>query len=1127
MFTHLHIHTEYSLLDGVNRLSPLISKVKELGMNACAITDHGSMYGVFRFFTEMKKNGLKPIIGCEIYIAPRTRLDKEHGTDNKLYHMTLLAKNLVGYKNLIKIVSIGHMEGFYFKPRVDLETLEKYSEGIIALSGCLSGVVAKEILNNNETKAIENLQTYSKIFKENFFLEISRNKMPEQELVNAKLIEYSKKYKIPLVATCDSHYLNQEDYEVQEVLWCIADGKTIDDPTRRKLKSHEFYIKSPQEMEKLFEDLPEAIENTQKINDSIEDFEISFGRTEPIYNELPSGYTSQTYLKELAYQGAKKHYGEITKELRERIEYELSVINDKQYNDYFLIMQMIVNYCRENGIVVGMRGSGTGSVVAYCTGITSIDPIKWGLYFERFLNPERKSAPDFDLDIEDKGRDKLIDFVISKFGEENVKRIITFGKLQTRQAIRDVSRVLGIDLAIADKLSKMVVILFGKSKPIDYMIENNSEFKEIIESSKEVLKMAEIVRKIAGLSRGVSVHACGMIIAPKPVTEYVPIQRDAHNEGLGITQYEFTQLEDVGLMKFDFLGLRNLNVIGTTLKKLKYDKNIDLDLIHLHQDDKKAFEIIKNCDTVGVFQMEGEGMKKSIRLIDPDNLEEVCYLLAAYRPGPMEFIPTYAQVKFKKQGAQYLIPELEPILNITNGVVTYQEQVIRIAVDLAGYTMGQADAFRKAMGKKLLDVMEKEKPIFLEGTGKKGFDKDKMLALWELLEKFANYGFNKAHSAMYATVAYWTAYLKAHYPLEFLASLLEGDLDKFERIIIDLEECSRLGFDVLPPRINKSDYYFTVEGKKGIRFGLAAIKNVGKDIMKAIVKERKDNGEYLSLDDLIFRNINNKLQKRVVEYLVKCGSLDEFGDRQAMLEILDNIFDKAKKQKLILSQGQIDFFSNNTSITIGKSELDQNIHSPVHQNLHWEKELLGLYFSSHPLDPLKEFFATKKTINIRDAKLLKDGSLVILGCLITKVKRISTKKNERMAFLTVEDKTGTIDIIVFPRSYEEMKDLFEPNRPLLIAGRVNMKDQVVSVIFEKAKFIDEEKFSSDFDGIVLKITKKHKKKSLDGLKSYIQNNPGDTKVKIVMLDKEKPKTIDLRNGITLTREGKEIINEFI
>ncbi len=1128
MFTHLHVHTEYSLLDGVIRIKDLVAKLQESNMSACAITDHGVMYGAIKFFDEMKKAGLKPIIGCEVYIAPRTRHEKESNIDNKYYHMTLIAQNEKGYKNLLKIVSIGHMEGYYYKPRVDKEILEKYNDGIICLSGCLGGVLSKHLKQGQKEIALENAKYYSNIFKDRFYVEVQRGGYEEEELVNTGLIEIAKELNLPLVATADAHYLNKGDNQLQEVIWCIADGKTIDDPTHRKAYSDYTYILNEQEMRERFADIPEAVDNTQVIVDSIEDYSVKFGRVEPVYGHLPEGLSPKELLKKLAYEGCTTNYGEMTQPLQERIDYELKVIDDKGYNDYFLIVQDIVNFCRRNDIVVSMRGSGTGSVVAYNIGITSIDPIGWELYFERFLNPERPSAPDFDIDMEDRQRDKVIQFVIDEFGVDSVKQIITFSKLQTRQAIRDISRVLKIDLSIADKLSKMVEVQFGKTKPIDYMIEHNPEFKEIIESDPKVLEMAEMVRKLAGLARGVSVHACGIIITPSHVVEYVPIQRDAHNEGIGITQYEFGELEGVGLMKFDFLGLRNLNVIGTTLKKIKATTGKTIDLLRLDWKDKKAFKVIQNCETVGVFQMEGEGMKRTIRLIIPDTMEDICYLLAAYRPGPMEFIPTFADVKHGRDTVHYLFPELESILKITNGVITYQEQVIRIAVDIAGYSMGEADALRKAMGKKKMDVMEQEKPKFIQGAIDKGFAEDKVKELWELLVKFANYGFNKAHSAMYATVAYWTAYLKGHYPLQFMAALLEGDLDNFNRVVIDMEECSRLGFKLLPPDINNSGYYFTIEGKDSIRFGLAAIKNVGKDIMKTIVNEREENGVYKSIDDLIFRNMKNKIQPKVVEYLAMAGILDSFGDRNAIISIVSKIFDKQKKDLRTLEIGQMGIFgsTDNSTNDIEVTQIPAGT-TPTFQILQWEKELLGLYFSSHPLDGLQEFFALKNVVPIKHLPEKRPGSLVIVGGLITAVKRITTKKNERMAFLSVEDKTGSIDALVFPSKYEEMKDQFIPNKPVLIAGRLSERDGAYAVVFEKSMYIDEQKHASEFDGIILRISKGQDKKEISKLKEYISTHPGDRAVKLIIEGTKDNQIMDIKQRIEITEEFHQLASKFV
>ncbi|MDD3475015.1 MAG: DNA polymerase III subunit alpha, partial [Candidatus Dojkabacteria bacterium] len=1067
MFTHLHLHTEFSLLDATTRIDDLIEKLKETGMKSCAITDHGNLYGAFKFKSHMEEAGLKPIIGCEIYVAPRKMEDKEFGIDNKYFHLVLLAKNLQGYKNLIKIVSIAHMEGFYYKPRIDIETLSKYTEGIIALSACLAGPVSQPLLNDQYDKAKEEAEKYSELFKNNFYIEIQRNGMEEQEVVNKGLLKIAKELNLPIVATCDSHYLNKEDAEIQEILWCINDGKTWDDPERRTMPTNEFYVKTSEEMEELFKDLPEAVESTQKIAESIEEYDATFGRVEPHFLDLPNGETPKNYLRKLTLEGMKEKYPDADKKLLERIDYELEIIDDKGYNDYFLVVRDFVIFCRENDIVVGMRGSGCGSVVAYCIDITNIEPIGWELYFERFLNPERNSPPDFDIDIADKGRDEVIDYTIKKYGEDNVKQIITFGKLQTRQAIRDVARVIDVDLATADKLSKMVEIVFGKSKDIDYMIEHNPEFAEIIHSSSDTEKLAEIVRKVQGLHRNVGTHACGIIITPEPVVEYCPIQHDAHGGGIGMTQYEMKDIEPVGLMKFDFLGLRNLNVIGAAIKKIEVNRKRKIDLRDLNPKDKESFKVIRSGHTVGIFQMESEGMKRTIRALKPETQEDICYILAAYRPGPMQYISEYVAVKNGQQDPDYIFDDLEPVLRVTNGVITYQEQVMKIAQIVGGYTLGAADLLRRAMGKKIMEQMEAEKPKFVKGAKENGYDEEKVERLWDKLLQFANYGFNKAHSASYATISYWTAYLKTHYPLEFMAALLEGDLDNFDRVIIDLNECERLGIDVLPPTINKSKFYFTIENDKDIRFGLGAIKNVGEDIVKEIVKEREENGEYQNLDDFIYRLIDTKIGKKAIEYLIMAGTMDEFGDRNALIKATESIYDKAKKEKASFSAGQMDIFSlgedDNKKRTIIATPLPDIEKTPVNQILEWEKELLGIYFSSHPLDNLQDFFESKGVINIKSALEKKNNELVVLGVLVTKVRRITTKKGEMMAFLTVEDKSGSTDVIVFPRSYKEMKEVLEEGKPILIVGRVNVRANDKSIILEKAKYVDESKHDSNLD----------------------------------------------------------------
>ena len=1128
MFTHLHLHTEYSLLDATTRLPDLIEKLKTSGMKSCAITDHGNMYGVFKFANMMKEEGLKPILGCEMYIAPREMYKKEHGIDNNYFHIVLLAKNQTGYKNLMKIVSVGHMEGFYYKPRIDFETLSQYTEGIIALSACLAGPISRPLMENNYDKALEAAKKYASIFKDNFYVEIQRNGMIEQEQVNEGLIKIANELNLPLVATCDSHYLNREDAEIQEILWCINDGKTMEDPGKRSMPTNEFYVKTSEEMEELFKDIPEAISNTQKIADQVEEYEISFGRIEPHFLDLPEGETASSFLRKLTYEGAEKKYKNITDELKERIDYELCVIDEKGYNDYFLVVRDFVMFCRNNDIVVGMRGSGCGSVVAYAIDITNIEPIEWHLYFERFLNPERESPPDFDIDIADKRRDELIQYTIDKYGIDNVKQIGTFSKLQTRQALRDVSRVIGVDLSIADQLSKMVEIVFGKAKGVDYMIEHNPEFAELINSSEKTKHLAEIVRKVTGLCRGTSTHACGIIVTPDPVVNYCPIQRDSHGGGIGMTQYEMADAEGTGLMKFDFLGLRNLNVIGEAIKKIEVNRKEKVNLRELNREDKATFQIMQEGNTVGIFQMESEGMKRTIKSVAPESQEDICYILAAYRPGPMQFIPEYVAVKRGEKEAEYIFPELKPILDVTNGVITYQEHIMTIAQQIGGYSLGSAANLMKLMSKKKYDKVEKEKPLFMEGAKKKGFDEEKLNQLWEKLLLFANYGFNKAHSASYATVSYWTAYLKAHYPLEFMAALLEGDLDNFDRVIIDLNECERLGIDLLPPTINKSGYYFDPEGENSIRYGLGGIKNVGDDITKSIVKERKENGEYKNLDDFIDRTFDF-VPKRAVEYLIMSGTMDDFGPRNALLEITPSIYERKKQENKTKDLGQIDIFSLGNideKKAIQETPLPDVPKVPLTQILQWEKELLGLYFSSHPLDNLQEFFQMKKAIPIKSALEKKDSDLVVLGVLITKIRKITTKKGQMMAFLSMEDKSGSVDGIIFPRTYETMKDTLVSGKPMLVAGRLNIREGEKSIMVEKAMLVDEERFSSKFDGVTFRIKPSHTEEEIKELKQFIKESNGNTPVKIMVNDGDKIKTVILGKKIDMNADTKKWLRKF-
>ncbi len=1130
-FTHLHLHSEFSILDGTIRIPQLVEYLQENGMDSCALTDHGNMYGSFKFHSAMNKAGLKPILGMEIYIAPRSLTQKEAGVDNRYTHLVVLAKNRQGYQNLIKLASIGSLEGFYYKPRVDMQVLAEHSEGLIATTACLGGHVSKYLNSGDDEKAEQNLLQLQEVFKDDLYVEIQRNGIPAQEPVNEKLITLAKKHSLPLVATCDAHYLRKEDSMIQEILWAIADGKTLDDESRRKLDSNEFYVKTPEEMSKLFEDLPEAVENTQEIAGKVEQYDLTFGRIQPHYLALKEGETAQSRLRKMAEEGIVRRFGKMTPELQDRIDMELEIIHDKGYDDYFLVTQEIVQFCRDNRIEVGMRGSGCGSLVAYAIGITFIDPLAWELYFERFLNPERNSPPDFDLDIADRRRDEVIEFVRKRYGATHTRMIGTFGKLQTRAAIRDVSRVLGVSLQVADELSKRVEVVFGKARSIDYMLENDPEFRAIVESDPQIGQMVDIVRKISGMIRGVSQHACGMVITPEPVDTYVPLQKDQQRGHIGMTQYEFPELEDAGLMKFDFLGLRNLSVLGDARDKVEERHGITIDLDTLDMTDEKTFDLICAGKTVGVFQLESPGMRKTIKLLQPRTMEELSYLIAAYRPGPIGFIPEYAAIKNGEKEMDLLFPELEPILGVTNGIITYQEQVIRIAVDFAGYTMGAADKLRKAMGKKKMDIMEAEKPKFISGIIASGYSEEIANELWERLLKFANYGFNKAHSAAYATVSYRTAYLKAHYPLEFMAALLENDLDNFDRIVVDLQECDRMGINVLPPDVNKSGVSFISEGDNAIRFGLAGIKNVGEEAVKSIIKEREENGEYKSIDDFVRRNIGEKLNKSLVENLVKAGATDAFGDRKQILAVLEKLFTKYKKEAEVQKMGQINLFGQTEDASSSGSSDDLPLPSDIHttrsEKLKWEKELLGIYMTSHPLDDVVEFLAEKKAKTIAEIREInpKSKKLLVVGAMVSTIKRITTKKGDQMAFLTVEDKTGSMEMIAFPSIYDELQLELRPGEPILFAGKLNQREEELSFIIEKAKWIDTRKLGLTFQGITFKINSRHSEEDIKDLQAFIAESPeGDIPVRLLITEEDK--FINLDRKITRTVKTKEYEEKF-
>jgi len=1091
MFTHLHLHSEYSLLDGLIKIKPLIKKVKEMGMTSCAITDHGVMYGLYEFWSECKANNIKPIIGCEVYVATRSRFDKDPKLDKKRYHLTLLAKNEVGYHNLIKLCSLAHLEGFYTKPRVDKELLKKYSEGIIATTGCAASPVNRNLIKGKIKRAYKWAEFFKKHFKD-FYVEIQRNGVKECEDAIPLMLALAKDLELPVVATCDSHYLNKGDDNVQEVNWCIRDAKLLSDTTRNKKWSDEFYVKSTEEMQELFKDIPEAITNTQVIADSVEFYSIKYDRVQPLFWNRIDSISSEKMLQMIAYIGASKkfntefdHNGKtvcsewvpckvenlkelitlnlveenqkinfnIRKDIKERLDYELKVIHDKGYDDYFLVVSDFLNWSKENGIMCGVRGSVGGALTAYVTNITDIDPIRWELYFERFLNPERMSPPDIDSDFQDDRRHEVVEYIKMRYGDSNCSLICALGRLKTRAAIRDVSRVMGIDLKIADKLSKLVVVKFGKPYSADEMMNKVEEFRNEVNSSPELVKMIEVVKKIENMPRQTGTHACGLLITPKPVIEYVPLQYD--KEKRTTCQLEMKPIEELGLMKFDILGLTNLTIIKNTVNFIERYHSLKINPWQIPHTDEKTFELLQRGETDAVFQLESEGMKKYLKELKPTTVDDICFMCAAYRPGPMQFIQPYIDCKQGRKEPSYLIDELKPILSSTFGYAIYQEQVIRIAVEIAGYTMGQADMLRRAMGKKVKEIMEGERIKFLEGCAAKGFSKEIGNKLFDYLMPFADYGFNKSHSAGYAMIAYQTAYLKAHYPIEFLAGLMQSDLLVPEKLKRDIVMAKDLKIEVLQPSVNQSELLFTIEGKC-IRFGLGGIKSISRKSMELLVDERIKNGKYESLDDIVARLGIHNITKSHLETLIKSGCCDEYGNRAQLLAIIPEIYQKYTKSKI--NTDQADLFSilviEETTLPTVVPTLLSNIEDIDNRTkVAWENEFLGVFFSEHPLNVFVEKY-DNININTISSVLTNNPTEKIRTLSILKsVKKISTKKDGKpMAFIKIEDLTSDIEGVLFTTTYEKILSKLEKlkvGEVYLLTGKVNERDGVKSIMVDE------------------------------------------------------------------------------
>ena len=1072
-FVHLHVHTEYSLLDGSNKIKEYVARVKELGMDSAAITDHGVMYGVIDFYKEALSQGVKPILGCEVYVAPNSRFDREMtGGDDRYYHLVLLAENNEGYANLTKIVSKGFVEGYYYRPRVDKELLRTYHKGIIALSACLAGEVQRYIVKGLYDEAKKTALEYRDIFGEdNYFLELQDHGIPDQALVNQQLMKMSEETGIGLVATNDVHYTYAEDAAAHDVLLCIQTGKKITDENRMRYEGGQYYVKSPEEMEKLFPYALQALDNTQNIADRCT-VEIEFGVTKLPKYDVPLGYTSWEYLQKLCYEGLERRYGEPSEELTQRLEYELDTIRDMGYVDYFLIVWDFIKYAKDRGIAVGPgRGSAAGSIVSYCLGITTIDPLRYQLLFERFLNPERVSMPDIDVDFCFERRQEVIDYVVKKYGEECVVQIVTFGTMAARNALRDVGRVLDLPYAYVDTLAKMVPRELKIT--IDKALVENPEFRRAYETDEQAKNLIDMAKRLEGLPRHCSMHAAGVVISGKPVDEYVPLSRAA--DGTVTTQFTMTILEELGLLKMDFLGLRTLTVIQNAANMAR-KKNPDLDMDKLDYADGKVFDYIGTGNTDGIFQLESAGMKNFMKELKPHSLEDVIAGVALYRPGPMDFIPQYIKGKNDVSSITYDCPQLEPILESTYGCIVYQEQVMQIVRDLAGYTLGRSDLLRRAMSKKKADVMLKERQIFVYGDEetnvpgciKNGIDEKTANKIFDEMLDFANYAFNKSHAAAYAVVTYQTAWLKYYYPVEFMAALMTSVIENPSKVAEYIYACRQMNIRILPPDINKGEADFSVDGGD-IRYGLAAIKSIGRPVIQAVTEERKTFGPFKNLEDFITRmSAKDVLNKRAIENLIKAGALDALGGtRKQFMSIYVQIVEHVAQEKKYSMSGQMSLFD----LVSDEQKSEFQIRMPdvgeyTKENLlAFEKEVLGVYISGHPLEAYEEKWRKVTSASSLDFQpgeegrsKVRDGAKEIIGGMITDKTVKHTKTNQMMAFVTVEDLVGTVEVVVFPRDYEKNRQYLEIDNKVFVRGRVSEEDDKASkLICEKVVPFDQTK----------------------------------------------------------------------
>ena len=1056
-FTHLHVHTEYSLLDGSNKINEYVARVKELGMNSAAITDHGAMYGVIDFYRAARAQGIKPILGCEVYVAPGSRFDREvTGAEDRYYHLVLLAENNQGYANLIKIVSAGFVEGYYYRPRVDKELLEKYHEGIICTSACLAGEVQRYLVRGLYDEAKKIALQYRDIFgKDNFFLELQDHGISEQQLVNQQLLRMSKETGIDLVATNDVHYTYAADADSHDILLCIQTGKKLQDEDRMRYEGGQYYVKSPEEMAQLFPYALQALENTQKIADRC-NVEIEFGVTKLPRFDVPEGYTSWEYLNKLCYEGLAERYPVAQAEaLKEKLQYELDIIQKMGYVDYFLIVWDFIKYARDNDIMVGPgRGSAAGSLVSYTLGITKLDPIRYNLLFERFLNPERVSMPDIDVDFCYERRQEVIDYVVRKYGKEKVVQIVTFGTLAARGVIRDVGRVLDIPYSVVDSVAKMVPQELNIT--IDKALQESPDLRKVYEEDEDMHRLIDMSKRLEGLPRHTSMHAAGVVICQKAADEYVPLSRGS--DGSITTQFVMTTLEELGLLKMDFLGLRTLTVIQDAVKLAEKSSGKHIDMDHIDYDDKAVLDSLCTGKCDGVFQLESAGMKSFMKELKPNSLEDLIAGISLYRPGPMDFIPQYIKGKNDPQAVTYACPQLKPILEPTYGCIVYQEQVMQIVRDLGGYTLGRSDLLRRAMSKKKASVMEKERQNFVYGNAQEGvpgcirngISEEVANKIYDDMIDFAKYAFNKSHAAAYAVVSYQTAWLKYYYPLEFMASLMTSVIDNPTKVAGYHLTCRQMGIEILPPDVNKGQSGFTVEDGK-IRYGLSAIKSIGRPVIKALVEERERGGQYKSLKDFVQRMNGKDINKRTIESFIKSGALDSLGGtRKQLMTVYSHVIDAVNQERKTSMTGQMSLFD----LMDDETKREYEVSMPdvgeyaKEELLAMEKDVLGFYVSGHPLEQYEAMWR-KRISNVTTDfapdeetgyPLVKDQAKAIIGGMITGKTIKYTKTNQTMAFLNVEDLVGVVEVIVFPKTYEKYRSLLEPDKKVFIIGRVAAED---------------------------------------------------------------------------------------